>query len=337
VPAWSSSRRIKRAGRFALALALLAAPLAVDAQQPGNSYRIGYLGTSPPSTPDSLRNVEAFRQGLGELGWVEGKNIVIEWRYSAGRGERFPDLAAELVRLKVNLIVAVAAPATHASKQATTTIPIVGIALSDPVGQGLVASLARPGGNVTGLATLFPELAAKRLKLLKETLPGVSRVAVLWNAANPGNVLQIGETKVAAQTLGLRLQSVEVRGPEDFQGAFAAMTRGRPEALVSLADPLIFTYQTQIVDFAAKSRLPAMHPFRESVEAGGLMAYSVNIPDMFRRAATYVDKILRGAKPGDLPIEQPTKFEFVINIKTAQALGLTIPQSLLLRADQVVE
>ena len=336
MPAWSSSRRIKRAGRFALALALLAAPLAVDAQ-PGNSYRIGYLGTSPPSTPDSLRNVEAFRQGLGELGWVEGKNIVIEWRYSAGRGERFPDLAAELVRLKVNLIVAVAAPATHASKQATTTIPIVGIALSDPVGQGLVASLARPGGNVTGLATLFPELAAKRLKLLKETLPGVSRVAVLWNAANPGNVLQIGETKVAAQTLGLRLQSVEVRGPEDFQGAFAAMTRGRPEALVSLADPLIFTYQTQIVDFAAKSRLPAMHPFRESVEAGGLMAYSVNIPDMFRRAATYVDKILRGAKPGDLPIEQPTKFEFVINIKTAQALGLTIPQSLLLRADQVVE
>jgi len=337
VPAWSSSRRIKRAGRFALALALLAAPLAVDAQQPGNSYRIGYLGTSPPSTPDSLRNVEAFRQGLGELGWVEGKNIVIEWRYSAGRGERFPDLAAELVRLKVNLIVAVAAPATHASKQATTTIPIVGIALSDPVGQGLVASLARPGGNVTGLATLFPELAAKRLKLLKETLPGVSRVAVLWNAANPGNVLQIGETKVAAQTLGLRLQSVEVRGPEDFQGAFAAMIRGRPEALVSLADPLIFTYQTQIVDFAAKSRLPAMHPFRESVEAGGLMAYSVNIPDMFRRAATYVDKILRGAKPGDLPIEQPTKFEFVINIKTAQALGLTIPQALLLRADQVVE
>jgi putative ABC transport system substrate-binding protein len=315
----------------------LAAPLAVEAQQPGNSYRIGYLGTSPPSTPYSLRNVEAFRQGLGELGWVEGKNIVIEWRYSAGRGERFPDLAAELVRLKVNVIVAAAAPATHASKQATTTIPIVGIALSDPVGQGLVASLARPGGNVTGLATLFPELAAKRLKLLKETLPGVSRVAVLWNAANPGNVLQIGETKVAAQTLGLRLQSVEVRGPEDFQGAFAAMTRGRPEALVSLADPLIFTYQTQIVDFAAKSRLPAMHPFRESVEAGGLMAYSVNLPDMYRRAATYVDKILKGAKPGDLPVEQPTTFELVINLKTAKALGLTIPPSLLGRADEVIQ
>jgi ABC-type uncharacterized transport system substrate-binding protein len=315
----------------------LAARLAAEAQQPGNSYRIGYLGTSPPSTPDSLRNVEAFRQGLGELGWVEGKNIVIEWRYSAGRGERFPDLAAELVRLKVDLIVAVAAPATHASKQATTTIPIVGIALSDPVGQGLVASLARPGGNVTGLATLFPELAAKRLKLLKETLPGVSRVAVLWNAANPGNVLQIGETKVAAQTLGLRLQSVEVRGPKDFQGAFAAMTRGRPEALVSLADPLIFTYQTQIVDFAAKSRLPAMHPFRESVEAGGLMAYSVNIPDMFRRAATYVDRILKGAKPADLPVEQPTKFELVINLKTAKALGLTIPQSFLQRADEVIQ
>jgi putative ABC transport system substrate-binding protein len=337
VPAGSSSRCIKRAGPFTLALALLAAPLAVNAQQPGNSYRIGYLGTNPPRTPDTLRNLEAFRQGLGELGWVEGKNIVIEWRYSAGRDERLRDLAAELVRLKVDLIVAVAAPATHAAKQTTTMIPIVGIALSDPVGQGLAVSLVRPGGNVTGLASLFPELAAKRLELLRETLPRVSRVAVLWNSANPGNALQMEATKVAARVLGLRLQSVEVRGPDDFQGAFAAMTRARPEALLTLADPLITAYRTQIVAFAAKSRLPTMDPFRESVEVGGLMAYSVDVPDLFRRAATYVDRILRGAKPADLPIEQPTKFEFVINIKTAQALGLAIPQSILLRADRVVE
>jgi putative ABC transport system substrate-binding protein len=244
-----------------------------------------------------------------------------------------------LVRLKVNLIVAGGGPATHAAKQATTTIPIVGIALSDPVGQRLVASLVRPGSNVTGLATLFPELAAKRLELLKETLPGVSRVAVLWNAANRGNVLQFDETKTAARALGLRIQSVELRGPDDLPGAFAAITRGRPDALLVLAsvDTFLSNYQTQIVDFAERNRLPAIHPFRESVEAGGLMAYGVDIPDMYRRAATYVDKILRGANPADLPIEQPTKFELVINGKTARTLGLMIPQSLLLRADQVVE
>jgi putative tryptophan/tyrosine transport system substrate-binding protein len=334
VPAKSFSRCIGRAGRLALALAILAAPLAVGAQQPARGYRIGYIAISPP---DASPSFEAFRQGLRELGWLEGRNVVIEYRYSAGRSERFPALAAELVRLKVDVIVTNAAPATHAAKEATATIPIVGVALSDPVGQGLATSLVRPGGNVTGLASLFPELAAKRLELLKETLPGVSRVAVLWNAANPGNVRQIEETQLAARGLRLNLQSVQVRGPDDFQGAFAAMTRTRPEALVILADPLTFTYRTQIVDFAAKSRLPAIHPFRESVEAGGLMAYGVDIPDMFRRAATYVDKILRGATPADLPIEQPTRFAFMINLKAAKALGLAIPQSVLLRADRVVE
>jgi putative ABC transport system substrate-binding protein len=312
----------------------VAAPLAVDAQQPGRGYRIGYIAIS---APDASPSFAAFQQGLRELGWLEGRNVVIEYRYSAGRSERLPPLAAELVRLKVDVIVANAALATLAAKQATATIPIVGVALSDPVGQGLATSLVRPGGNVTGLASLFPELAAKRLELLKETLPRVSRVAVLWNAANPGNVRQIEQVRLVAQALGLKLQSIQVRGPDDFQGAFTAMTRTRPEALVTLADPLTFTYRAEIVDFAAKSRLPAIHPFRESVEAGGLMAYGVDLPDMFRRAATYVDKILRGAKPADLPIEQPTKFDFVINLKAAQALGLTIPPSLLARADQVID
>jgi len=334
VPARWFSRCIKRAGRFALALAVLAAPLAVDAEQPRTGYRIGWIGNDPP---DANPPFGAFRQGLGELGWVEGRNVVIEHRHSAGMNERFPALAAELVRLQVDLIVASAMPATLAARRATTTIPIVAVGLSDPVGQGLAASLSRPGGNVTGVALLFPELAAKRLELLKEALPGVSRVTVMWNEANPGNVHQMEETKLVAQTLGLKLQSVAVRSPKDFQPAFAAMTRARAEAVVVLADPLTITYRTQIVDLAAKSRLPTIHPFRESVEAGGLMAYGVDLPDMYRRAAPYVDKILRGAKPGDLPIEQPTKFEFVINMKAAKALGLAIPPSLLLRADRVVE
>ena len=323
-------------GALALVLVFLVVPVAA-AQPAGKVYRIGYLGTSPPNTPENARILEAFRQGLRERGWVEGHNTIIEWRYSEGRAERFPDLAAELVRLKVDLIVTVAAPAARAAKQATTSIPIVAIAVSDPVGQGLVASLARPGGNVTGLATLFPELAAKRLELLKEALPGVSRVAVLWNAANPGNVIIWEGVKVAARTLGVTLQSREVRGPDDFKGAFATMTRERPDALMTLDDPLFFRYRTSIVDFAAKKRLPAMYPFREYVEAGGLIAYSVNLSELFRRAAEYVDKILKGAKPGDLPIEQPTRFELVINAKTAKALGLTIPSSLLLRADHVIE
>jgi len=316
---------------------LLAAPLAAGAQPAGKVYRIGYISTSPPNTPESSRLHEAFRQGLRERGWVEGRNAVIEWRFAEGRMERFPDLAADLVRLKVDLIVTTGGPAARAAKQATTTIPIVAVAVSDPVGQGFVASLARPGGNVTGLATLFPELAVKRLGLLKEILPGVSRVAVLWNAANPGGVIILRGVQAAARTLGVTLQSREVRGPDDFEAAFAKMSRERHHALMILDDPLLFQYRASLVDFAAKKRLPTMHPFRESVEAGGLIAYSVNPAELNRRAAEYVDKILKGADPAELPIEQPTEFELVINLKTAKALGLTIPPSLLQRADQVIE
>ena len=316
----------------------VAGPLAAGAQQAGKVYRIGVIGNSPPNTSVSSRFHEAFRQGLRERGWVEGRNTVIEWRFAEGRMERLPDLAAELVRLKVDVIVTTAGgPGARAAKQATTTIPIVAVAISDPVGQGLVASLARPGGNVTGLATLYPELAVKRLGLLKETLPGVSRVAVLWNAANPGNVIILRGVQAAAQTLGVTLQLREVRGPDDFDAAFAKMSRERSDALMILDDPLLFHHQVSIVDFAARKRLPAMYPFRESVEAGGLIAYSVNLSELHRRAAYYVDKILKGTDPGELPFEQPTNFELVINLKTAKALGLTIPPSLLARADQVID
>jgi putative ABC transport system substrate-binding protein len=327
----------RRAFFGTVAGSLLAAPLAVEAQQAGKVYRIGYLSNSPPNTLEISRLHEAFRQGLRERGWVEGQNAVIEWRFAEGRMERLPDLAADLVRLKVDLIATVGGPAARAAKQATTTIPIVAVAVSDPVGQGFVASLARPGGNVTGLATLFPELAVKRLGLLKEILPGASRVAVLWNAANPGNVIILRGVQAAARTLGVTLQSREVRGPDDFKAAFAQMSRERPDALMILDDPLLLQYSASIVDFAAKKRLPTMHPFRESVETGGLIAYSVNLAELNRRAAEYIDKILKGAKPADLPVEQATKFELVINLKTAKALGLTIPPSLLQRADQVIE
>ncbi len=329
--------RLPAAMVLALVLALLATPLAAHAQQAQKVYRVGLLSTTRSTTAEASHLEEAFQQGLRELGYVEGKNILIDRRYSEGRPERLPDLAAELVRLKVDLIVAIAAPATRAAKQATTTIPIVAIAVTDPVAQGLVASLARPGGNVTGLATFFPELAAKRLELLKETLPRVSRVAVLWNAANPGNAIIWKEVQVAARTLGVMLQSREVRGPDDFEGAFAAMTRERPDALMALDDPLIFAYRTSIVDFAAKTRVPAVYFFREFVDAGGLMSYGVNLADLLRRSGVYIDKILKGAKPADLPVEQPTRFDLAINLKTAKALGLKIPPSVLIRADKVIE
>jgi putative ABC transport system substrate-binding protein len=321
----------------ALAVSLILAPLAAEGQEPGKVYRIGVVWNAAPNTPVSQRNYQAFDQGLRERGWVEGQNTIIERRYAEGRAERLPDLATELVRLKVDVIVINGAPAALAAKQATATIPIVAIAVSDPVGLGLVASLSRPGGNITGLATLFPELAAKRLALLKETLPRLARVAVFWNGANPGNVLIWKEVQVTARTLGVTLQSREVRSLHDFERAFAAITRERPDALLAVDDQLVFQYQTSIVDFAAKQRLPAMHAFRESVERGGLMAYSANLPDMFRRAGTYVDKILKGAKPADLPLEQPTTFELVINLKTAKALALTIPPSVLGRADHIIE
>ncbi len=316
---------------------LLTAPLAAEAQQPGKVYRIGWLASTPPTTPEALRVWEAFTQGLRDLGYVEGKNILIERRYSEGRFERLPELAAELVRLKVDLIVASAAPEARAAKQATLTIPIVMVAAGEAVEVGLVASLARPGGNVTGLTQMLPELTGKRLELLKEIVPKLSRVAILWNSANPAKVPDWKGTQVAARTLGIALYPAEVRGPDDFERAFNAMSREKLDALMTLDDPLTTRYRTQIVDFAAKKRLPAVYGVSLFVaDADGLMSYGTHYPDLFRRAAAYVDKILKGAKPADLPIEQPTKFELVINLKTAKALGLTIPPSLLLRADEVI-
>jgi putative ABC transport system substrate-binding protein len=318
---------------FLLALAILAAPLAAQAQQAAKVRRIGFLCPGRCDEPQR----EAFWQGLRELGYVEGQNIAIESRSAEGKLDRLPELALDLVRLKVDVIVVGAEPSAQAAKRATTTIPIVMAVSFDPVGSGLVASLARPGGNLTGLATLNPELAGKRLELLKETVPGVVRIAVLRNSNNPITTPQLRETRAAAQALGLELQSLDVQGPEDFDAAFQAATKARAGALIVLSDGVTNDHRTRLVGFAAKSRLPAMYGGRPYVDAGGLMAYGANGADNFRRAATYVDKILKGAKPADLPIEQPTKFELVINFKTAKALGLTIPQSILVRADEVIQ
>jgi ABC-type uncharacterized transport system substrate-binding protein len=315
---------------------LLAAPLAAVAQQAAKVARIGLLTTNLATSPHLL---EAFRQGLRELGYVEGRNLLIEYRDAEGKVERFPALAAELVALKADVIVAGNDPQALAAKQATGTIPIVFAVAADPVGSRLVTSLARPGGNVTGLSTLNAELVGKDLEQLTQAVPGVSRVAVLWH---PGARSERTEkdmlkgAEVAARTLGVRLQFVDARGPADFDRAFSDMTRARAGALTVLTSPMLFTERRRLVALAAKNRLPAVYPWREGVDAGGLMAYGPNTADMYRRAATYVDKILRGAKPADLPVEQPTKFELVINLKTAKALGLTIPTSLLARADEVI-
>ena len=324
-----------------LALSVLLAPLAAGAQQAEKVHRIGFLGTLPTNP-----YYEALRQGLHEFGYVEGRNIAIERRYSEGRAERLPDLATKLVRLKVDVIVVDACGAPlNAASQATSAIPIVVAACNDDlVATGLISSLARPGGNITGLSELTPELGAKRLELLKEAVPKVRRVAVLWNPAYSERFsasfrfwsADWTEMRAAAQVLGMTLQSVEVRGPDDFDTAFSAITGQRADALIAFSDPLLVFRGRRIADLAAKSRLPAVYPSREVVDAGGLMAYGPSISDMFRRAAVHVGKILKGAKPADLPMEQPTKFELVINLKTAKALGLTIPQSLLIRADQVI-
>jgi putative tryptophan/tyrosine transport system substrate-binding protein len=319
-----------------LALALLVAPLAAEAQQPATIYRIGYLGPGAGSTlPAAL---DAFRQQLRQLGYVEGQNVALEYRWAADRDDQLPSLAADLVRLKVDVIVVEGhTPAIQAAKQATRTIPIVMGVSGDPVKTGLVESLARPGGNVTGLSLLTPDLAPKRLELLKEAVPTLARVAVLWNATNPVKVLDWHETQAAASALGLQLHSLEVRGPPDFAGAFDAAPRDRADALVVLPDGLINSHRKQIVDFATARRLPGMYPYREFVDAGGLMSYAPSYVDLFRRAAVYVDRILKGTKPADLPVEQPTKFELVLNMKTAQALGLALPPSILFQADEVIK
>jgi len=317
----------------AVTLGTLAASLAFAAQQPPKIPRIGVL--RPGAPPDA--SVEAFRQGLRDLGYVEGKNIAFEYRWAEGKLDRLPDLAADLVRAKVDLIVTSTTPAIQAAKNATTTIPIVFAAAGDPVATGLVAGLARPGGNITGLSLLSAELSGKRLELLKETVPGISRVAVLWNTASVAMALTVKEVQAAAVTLGVTPHMVGVRHPDDFAGAFAAIARARPDALVVVLDPFTLVHRKRILEFAAANRLPAMYELRVFVDEGGLMAYGPSVTDMSRRAATYVDKILKGAKPADLPVEQPTRFELVINFKTAKALGLTFPQSILIRADHMIQ
>jgi ABC-type uncharacterized transport system substrate-binding protein len=329
---------LRLAFSITLALGGLFNPFGAEAQQAAKVARIGYLSTNHGANPH-LR--EAFLQGLRDLGCVEGRNVVIEYRDAAGKPERLPALAAELVALKVDVIfVGGGTLAALAAMQATRTVPIVFAGVADPVGSGLVTSLARPGGNVAGLSMLSPELVGKCLELLKQAVPGVSRVAVLWQPGGLGERTDkdmLKEAEVAARALGVRLQFVEARGPADFDRAFSDMTRARAGALTVLTSNMFFIERRRLVDLAAKHRLPAVYPWRDGVDAGGLMAYGPNVTDLFRRAATYVDRVLKGAKPGDLPVEQPTKFELVINLKAAKALGLTIPQSVLARADQVVE
>ena len=324
-----------------LALALLAAPVPSHAQQPAKIYRIGGFGSVSPTSPHFDRDWRrAFGGGLRECGYIEGQHFVMEYRWTDVPFKQTPSLAAELVSLKVDLILAVGALRVRAAKEATSTIPIVMVYVLDPVEGGLVASLARPGGNVTGLTlTAGPEIAGKYLELLKEAVPKLSRVAVLWAPAEftAAHADHLRGMEAAARGLGLTLQFYDIRDPKEYEGAFAAMPKARAEALLVSTSPLNYTHARRIADLAAKSRLPAVYAFRESVEAGGLMAYATNTPAMFRRAAAYVDKIFKGAKPGDLPVEQPTKFNLIINLKTAKALGLTIPQTLLVQADEVIQ
>jgi len=313
---------------------LLTAPLAARGQQAGKVYRIGVLSPGPSTGAGAP---ELLRQSLRELGYVEGLNLAIEWRDAEGKTERFDGLAAELVRLKVDVIVAIVPAATFAAKRSTASIPIVMVNTPDPVQLGLVVSLGRPGGNVTGTTTLSADLSIKQLELLKEAVPRAVRIAVLWNPSNPWHPLALKGVEAAARSLAVQLQILEVRGSEEFDSAFAAMTRKRAEAVLILADPLSVFYRTRLADLAAKRRLPAMYGTRQYVDAGGLMSYWAHQADLYRRVGSYVDRILKGARPRDLPVEQPTKFEFVINLKTAKALGLTIPPSLLQRADEVIQ
>ncbi len=324
----------RRAFITSLAVCALLASRSADAQRARKVHRIGWL--SPASAADGLPNLEALRAGLREFGYIEGQNLTIEARWADGRIERLPHLAAELVRLPVDVLCTAGTQASGAAKQATSTIPVVFANVAFPDQSGLVASYASPGGNVTGVAFIGPEYG-KRLELLKETLPKLSRVALIYNPDNPGSVLALQETQRWATALGVRLESHEFRGAHDFERVFGAIAGKRPDALMTTADPLISSYRTRIVDFAAKHRLPSMYPSGEFVDAGGLMFYGGSIPEMYRRAAVYVDRILKGAKPGDLAIEQPTKFDMVINMKTAKALGIRIPQSILLRADEVIK
>jgi len=317
-----------------VAVVLLAFGVTAEAQQAKKVPRIGYVSATSPSA--NLARIEAFRQGLRELGYVEGKNMVIEWRYAEEKLDHVRELAAELVRLKVDVIVTAGPASTRLAKEATLTTPIVMAQVNDPVGNGFVASLARPGGNITGLATLAPEISGKQLELLKEIVPRISRVAVVGNSTEPGNAQALREVELAAGTFGVKLQHLDVLGPKDIETAFRAATKEHADALLVLASPVLNDQRTHIADLALKSRLPAIYPQTEYVEAGGLMYYGASTSDLFRRAATYVDKILKGARPADLPVEQPKRFEFIINLKAAKQIGLTIPPNVLARADKVI-
>ena len=325
----------RKLGCFALSVMLIALGFPAEAQQPKKIARIGYFFASTPAA--TTYNIEAFRQGMRELGHVEGKTFVLELRYGEARAERFPEIARELVDLKLDMIVAATDVVIAAVKRETQTIPIIMASSNDPVATGLVASLARPGGNVTGLSIISPELSGKRLELLREVVPGLSRVAFLWNPDVRGAVLDYRETEGAVSSLGLQLQSVELVRAEDLDRAFSAVTKERAQALiVPPANPVAFGNRDQIASFVQKNKLPSIYAQREFVDAGGLMSYGPSTPDMHRRAATFVDKILKGAKPADLPVEQPMKFEFIINLKAAKQIGLTIPPNVLVRADKVI-
>jgi putative ABC transport system substrate-binding protein len=319
---------------LALAALLFALCFAAQAQPPKKIPRIGFLGVTSASTMSA--RIETFRQGLREFGYVEGKNIVIEYRYAEGKLDRLPALAAELVHLKPDVIVTASSTPTRAAKEVTSRISIVMANDSDPVGNGFVASLARPGGNITGLTNLAPEISGKRLELLKEINPKLSRAAVMGTSTNPGNAQALREVEFAAGALGMKLQNLDILDSKDIETAFRAASKGRADVVLLLGSPFFLSHRTQVADLAIKSRLPAISNLTEFVEAGGLMIYGVSVTDLFRRAATYVDKILKGAKPADLPVEQPKKFEFIINLKAAKQIGLTIPPNVLARADKVI-
>jgi putative ABC transport system substrate-binding protein len=329
-----ASAAMRRREFITLLGGLVAWPVTARAEQVGKVYTIGIFSAGAPTNGTT---VTVLPDALRALGWIEGKNVAFELRFAENRLERLPELAAELVHLNVDVIVALGTLAPLAAKRATSTIPIVMTSAGDPLGSGLVASLARPGGNVTGMSLMAPDLGGKRLELLKELSPGLARVAVLWNAANPYPARVFKETQAAGRTLGIEVQSLEVRSANDFDGAFEAARTQRPDALITVEDPLTVDYRKRIADFAVANRLPSLYGFREFAIAGGLMSYGANIADLVRRAAGYVDKLLKGAKPADLPVEQPTTFELIINLKTAKALGLQVPPTLLARADEIIE
>jgi putative ABC transport system substrate-binding protein len=323
------------ASSILVAVILLALAVIAEAQQPKKVPRIGVLLALSHSAISD--RIQAFRNGLRDLGYAEGKTIVVEYRYADGKFERLPDLATELVGLKVDVIVTGGPTATRPAKKATSTIPIVMAQDTDPVGNGFVASLARPGGNITGLSNYHPDLSGKQLELLKEVVPRLARVAVLGNSSEPGNAQALEETKLAGAALKLKLQFLDVREVQDIETAFHAATRERADALLVLSSPIVTSLRTQIAKLAIKNRIPIMYQVSESVEAGGLMTYGVSTADLWRRSATYVHKILKGAKPADLPVEQPIKFDFIINLKAAKQIGLTVPPNVLARADKVIK